>query len=190
MKLLILPVQVFKLKKIFNDYKPAIVHAVPMYYMFLCYIARIPFVGTPQASEILIRSKKSKLYKYFAKKILKNCSSVIVDSKAMVKEIKNETGINSLLIKNGFNTKLALKKSKARRGKIISIRGIQENYKILDIIKTRNNSKIKMPIDFIYPFYDSDYLKKVRNSLSSKDNLIGKLQRSELYMNTYQVLNL
>src|SRR3990172_4379208 len=53
-KLLVSPLQILKLKSIYKSYPNAIFHAHTMYYMFLCWLAKIKFIGTPQGSEVLV----------------------------------------------------------------------------------------------------------------------------------------
>src|SRR3990172_7997094 len=51
-KFIISPLQISKIKAIKKKYPDSIFHAHTMYYMFLCWMARINFIGTPQGSEV------------------------------------------------------------------------------------------------------------------------------------------
>mgnify|MGYP003319822423 CR=1 FL=1 len=48
-------------------------------------------------------------------KLMSKPSQAAQICQSLVEKIKNETGISSVLIKNGFNTRLALKKTKLKR---------------------------------------------------------------------------
>src|SRR5713101_5813915 len=58
-KFAVLPVQVVLLRRLYRRMPQASYHAHTMYYMVLCDIAGVPFVGTPQGGEILVRPKRS-----------------------------------------------------------------------------------------------------------------------------------
>lgn len=182
-KFLLLPIQALLLKKIYRKYVPFVVHATPMYYMLLCRFAAIPYIGTPQASEILERSKRSVLYSFFAKKALMGANQIIVDSVAMKEVLESKFKVKSVVIKNGFDTSLALFAQKLfnDRTKVISIRGLQDNYQILKIIHSRNISYSKLPINFVYPFYDTFYLNKVKSLICSSDQLHGLENKKIFY---------
>ena len=56
-KLLLSPVQVILLRRYVNKHPGRLYHAHTMYYMFVCAMAGVPFIGTPQGSEVLVRSQ-------------------------------------------------------------------------------------------------------------------------------------
>ena len=82
-----------------------------MYYMLLCYFSKIPFIATPQGSEILVRPYKSKLYKKYAIKSLMAADKVIVDSINMQRKVKELSDVDAVVMKNGFNTSILLNKN-------------------------------------------------------------------------------
>jgi hypothetical protein len=172
-----------RLRRIYKKYKFNIIHATPMYYMLLCYFSRIPYIGTPQGSEILMRLDKSKFYKYFAKKAITGANKIIVDSISMQNKIKDLSGLDSLLIKNGFNVSLALnsQNQKKKRSRVLSPRTISQDYRVEDIVLARNSSGVKQKIDFVFPNKDKNYFNNISKKLSTNDEIHGKLPREKLY---------
>ncbi len=183
-KIIFLPIQIWRLKKIYRYHEPAVVHAVPIYYMLLCRLAAIPYIGTPQADEILVRPLQSSFYNLFAKLALKGASTVIVDSLAMKTTIENRFQGAAVIIKNGFDTGLALsaQRDAVERKKILSIRGLQDNYQISEIIQARNRIDGNLSIDFVFPFFDINCLSDVKREIQSADQLHGLLPRNDLYL--------
>lgn len=183
LKIGILPFQVWRLRRIFANNEYVILHAIPMYYMLLCYFARIRYIGTPQGSEVLVRLNRSKIYKYFAAKAITGAEKIIVDSMAMKETIKSLFGVESLLIKNGFKTSLALslQAEEKKRSRILSIRGFHELYRISEIVSARNRSHSKPILDFVYAAKDEDYSKNIKNILYPNDEIHGTLSRENLY---------
>ncbi|VAW82315.1 hypothetical protein MNBD_GAMMA12-1547, partial [hydrothermal vent metagenome] len=183
LKLLVTPLQVYKIRKIYISNCAKIVHAHPMYYMFLCWLARIPYVGTPQGDEMLIRPIKSKLYKYFASKVLIAAKAVIVDSHQMKDAIKSISGVTAHVIQNGIDVKkiLARRDSKVERERITSIRGMEKLYRINEILKARRYVNEAQQFTFIYPFYDVGYLPGIRGNLEVQDCDLGRLEKNDMY---------
>jgi len=182
-KLVLIPIQVRKLKAFYRNNPGYIYHAIPMYYMLLCYIAKIPFVGTPQGSEILVRPKQSKWYKKNAIKVLKAARYVIVDSQRMKKEIEVMSGVKAVVLKNGFNTSeiLSLPYCAEKKHKILSIRALRNLYRINEIIEVRNQTLPKTPITMVYPAWDEKYKRASQALLKPFDKNLGRLERKELY---------
>lgn len=182
-KLLFIPFQAFLLKKKWLIFKPQIVHAAPIYYMLLAYFAGIPYIGTPQAGEILERSKRNIFYRLFAKLAIKNANKIIVDSHVLSNEIHKTFGVKSSIIRNGFDSNYALSFQKLRceKKRLLSIRGIQSNYQLIELIRANKKNEKVLPIDFVYPFKDSNYFSFLKKNASLEDNFIGKLDKSNLY---------
>jgi hypothetical protein len=182
-KLLALPVQVQLLKKYAIEHPNSIFHAQPMYYMFLCWMAGVEFIGTPQGSELLVRSERSKLYRYFASKTLKAARIVTVDSQSMKSKVYELSNRNALVIQNGIDLReiSAYKKNKINKTVICSIRGLTPLYRIEEILLARNVSKSKSKMTFVYPFFDEVYKKKINSKLLREDSDIGMLDKSQLY---------
>lgn len=182
-KLLFIPFQALLLKKKWLKYEPHIVHAAPIYYMLLAYFAGIPYVGTPQAGEILERSKRNIIYRFFAKLAIKNADKIIVDSYLLSKEINNNFGVNSAIIRNGFDSNYALsfQKFNYKKNRLLSIRGIQSNYQLIDLVRANKINQTVLPIDFVYPFKDLNYFTYLKKNSGQYDNFLGKLDKKELY---------
>ena len=183
LKIGILPLQVWRLRRVYRESEPIIFHAIPMYYMLLCYFARIRYIGTPQGSEILVRLGSSRIYKHFATKAITGADKIIVDSIVMKASIKSLCGVESLLIKNGFNTSLALsfQAEEKKRSRVLSIRGLYEIYRIAEIILARNNSQSKSRLDFVFAAKNEAYLENIKGLLSLDDKIYGTLSREKLY---------
>lgn len=181
-KAILIPVQVVKLRRFYKNNPQYIYHAIPMYYMVLCYLAKIPFVGTPQGSEILVRPQRSSMYKKFAIKTLSAARYVIVDSLNMHTRVEKLSGVNALILKNGFNTTLALRNAtNQNRKKILSIRGIIPIYNIEKIFKARQFVKGQFALTLVYPSCENDYMKHIKRMMHSIDEDFGKLKKKQLY---------
>ncbi|WP_058892777.1 hypothetical protein [Campylobacter iguaniorum] len=180
-KLLILPIQIYKLKQ-FNKKNPnSIFHAHPMYYMILCWLCQINFIGSPQGDEILIRPKKSILYRIFAIKALRAAQCVIVDSQNMKNEIKNLSGVDALVHQYGIDTTELQKYKNTDKKKITSIRGMLPLYRIDQIFSSREYCQINEGINFIYPYHEDNYLKNMQKCMGSKDIDHGRLNKKDMY---------
>lgn len=182
LKFILLPFQISKLKKFHISRPNAIYHAIPIYYMLLCYYAKIKYIGTPQGSEILVRPKNSRIYAYFAKKALKGADKVLVDSVKMQQAIYDLCGVNASVMKNGFDTqKLIQNNGQLHRKKVISIRAIHPLYNIAKIVEARNKLRHKIDLTFIYPSSEAEYLNDLRMTIGPNDSMIGRLERDQLY---------
>ena len=180
-KMIFIPVQITHLKSFYKKNPNHIYHAIPMYYMLLCYLARVPFVGTPQGSEILVRPLKSKIYRKYAIKCLQAAKKVIVDSVNMQNRILELASIKAIIIKNGFDTSRILNTSTFDRKIILSMRGLNPTYRIDDILKARLNSKEHLPISFVYPASEEDYRFQIRENFKIGDKDLGRLDKDALY---------
>lgn len=183
LKLLVLPIQIIYLK-IYSKKNPnSVYHAHPMYYMFLCWLSNIEFIGSPQGSEILVRPKRSRLYSYFATKTLQAAKYVTVDSVNMKNEIFELSGAEAIIIQYGIDTDSLLKINNLnhKKNKVVSLRGITELYRIKEIVFARNNSKSKVPIEFIYPFGDESYKNTLKEYFDDRDIDIGRLDKDKMY---------
>ena len=182
LKILVLPVQVYFLKKFYKSHTDYIYHAIPMYYMLLCYFSKVPFIATPQGSEILVRPGKSKLYKKYAIKSLRAASKVIVDSINMQRKVKELSAVEAVVMKNGFNTSILLPNNvNGVRNKIVSMRGLNPNYQIGKILDARSESEEKLPISLVYPFSVEDYKVEILNKFIPGDEDLGRLNKDCLY---------
>lgn len=182
-KLIVAPYQATRLLSFFRRRGGKIVHAHPMYYMFLCWMAGVPYVGTPQGDEVLARPFISRLYGYFAARILRGAKAIVVDSYQMQTAIKVVSGVDAHVIQNGINVHEIgeVGKNAIPRFRVSSIRGIESLYRIKDILVARNNTAPNVALTLIYPFFDSQYLPVIRALLKSQDADLGRLDKEEMY---------
>ena len=186
-KLLVSWLQIARIKSIEKRYPNAIFHAHAMYYMFLSWLARITFIGTPQGSEVLVRPDRSSIYKYFACKSLKAAKYVIVDSVNMQKKIRQLCGKDTAIVQFGIDVSSILSKSYRgfKRSGVISIRGMHPLYRIDQILEGRARSKVKPPLVFSYPFFEEEYRRKIISCLGPNDLDLGRLSTKD---QMYEVL--
>ncbi len=181
LKLIVLPIQVFYLRKFAKKNKNVIYHAHAMYYMFLCWLAKVEFIARPQGSEILVRPYRSKLYKKFAIKSLQSAKSVIVDSSKMYNGILNLSGVNSIIINNGIDLDSLKKYNNKDKSYITSIRGMTSLYRIDEIIKARDRVDSNEKISFIYPYSDEIYKNRCLSMMRDGDIDLGRLNKDKMY---------
>ena len=184
LKLLVLPIQIVYLKRYISAHPYSIVHAHPMYYMLLCQMAGVEYIGTPQGSEILVRPTRSKLYRIFSSWLLSSAKLITVDSEQMAQKIHDISGTRARIIQNGINLAAisAIVTTGIRSEDVVSIRGMTHLYQIEAIIEGRDRSKTKPNITFIYPFFDDEFLKNLSPRVQPGDRFIGRLDRDKLYM--------
>ena len=191
LKLIVLPLQVALLRN-FSKKKPdAIYHAHSMYYLWLAWLAGIPFIGTPQGSDILIKPFKSKFFKFLSAKAMRAALALTVDSKNMQEKAESISGIKPFIIQNGIDLASIEKLNSITNIKnkrdipILSIRGFTELYRIKELIKARNKNieftKNITPITFIYPFYEQAYKIEINLELTDKDNDLGRVDSDSMY---------
>lgn len=182
-KLIVLPIQVFLLKRYAKKHPDSVYHAQPMYYMFLCWLAGVEFIGTPQGSEVLVRPKRSKLYKYFATKALNAAKFITIDSQSMKDAIKELSGKDAMIIQNGIDIQNIAKYRIENKNKniVCSIRGMTELYRIKNILEARNSSNTMYPITFIYPFQDQIYRNEIDALFQTDDKDLGRLGKEDMY---------
>ena len=70
---------------------------------------------------------------------------------------------------------------KYKKKRLLSIRGIQSNYQLIELIRTNKKNKEVLPIDFVYPFKDSNYFSFLKKNLNPEDNFLGKLDKKNFY---------
>lgn len=181
-KLLAVPIQVIRLKKLLRRWPAAVFHAHTMYYMFVCTLARIPFIGTPQGSEILVRPGRSRIYRHYARSSLRAAKVVTVDSVAMQDEIASMSGVHAEVVQNGIDVRnfLCAGRRSVVRDVVLSLRGMTTLYRIQEILRARAASRSQSNIIFIYPFWDETYRQMIRNSLLESDQDLGRLDKVEM----------
>lgn len=176
-KFLVSPLQILKIKSIAKKHPNAVYHAHTMYYMFLCWLARIKFIGTPQGSEVIVRTDRSLIYKYFACKSLKAANHVIVDSVNLQNKIKDLCGKDAVVIQNGIDVSSIQAKvnNKIERSGVISFRGMYPLYRIDEILAGRARSKLKPSLSFNYPVWEEEYKRMIISKLEPGDLDLGRL---------------
>lgn len=182
-KLFLIPAQILYIKRYVNCLDDYIVHAHPMYYMLLCALAGIKYVGTPQGSEILVRSQKSFIYRLGARFALRKAMRVTVDSVQMAKKIKSLSQVDAVIIQNGIDVDEILSNCKLNgpRKSVLSVRGLTELYRIDQIVAARNSQCPDQELKLVFPFHDAPYLATVKTHLKQGDELIGRLGKREFY---------
>ena len=185
LKILILPLNSILFLIICFLLKPKIIHAHPLYYGLICKLLNKEYLVSPQGSEILVRAKKNYFYKFFAGFILKGAKKITTDSNLMKKTIKNLYKLDSYVVQYGIDISSILKikeKNILLKDKyLLSYRAIYENYRILEIVKSRNKSCPNKPIYFVYPSFDRLYINEVKKYLKPFDKLLGKVEKDRLY---------
>jgi len=183
-KFLVSPLQTSKIKSLKKKYPDSIFHAHTMYYMFLCWIARINFIGTPQGSEVLVRPDKSLIYRYFACKSLNAAKYIIVDSKSLQNRIRDLCGKEAIVIQNGIDVFTILKKknnNRNERANITSFRGMYPLYRIEEVLEGRKRSKLKPRLTFIYPYWEEAYKKTILTKFREGDKDLGRISKEKMF---------
>jgi hypothetical protein len=183
-KLFFFPVQVIALKKIARVNQDAVYHAHTMYYLFICWLTGIRYIGSPQGDEILIRPYKSSLYKYFAIQSLRAAEHLIVDSVNLQNGIRKLCGKEAVVIQYGIDVGGIQKalSNKNERDKVISIRAWYPLYRIKEIISARDRCRPVQRLVFFFPFWEEGYKKDIEDSIKSIDINLERLPtKDELY---------
>lgn len=160
-----------------------IFHAHSMYYIFLCWLAGVDFMATPMGSDVLVRPDNSKLYRLFTIHSLRAAAEITVDSAALQQKIRDLCGKDSHIIQNGIDSigTLVYRASDQKRFRGMSIRGIDPNYRILELVWERNLADHPIGLNFIYPFVEQNYYNKVKNFLSEEDIDHGRVSKEAMY---------
>lgn len=184
LKLIVLPLQILLLRRFVAKNPTAILHAHPMYYMFLCWMGGVRCGVTPQGSEILVRPERSKLYGFFARRSLQAATFVTVDSTSMKEAVYRLSGVQALVVQNGIDT-VKIRRYAIEAGdrtRISSIRGFTPLYRIRELFDARNRKKGKTPLTFVYPFKDDNYYAETKAAFTEGDEDLGRLKKDELYV--------
>ncbi len=187
-KMLFIPIQVYKLKKIANKHLGAIFHAHTMYYLFIAWLSGIEYIGSPQGDEILIRPYSSKLYHFFAKRALVNAKFLIVDSENLKKGINKIANKDADVIQYGIDVKSINREvelSTSREG-IVSIRAWYPLYRISHIIDERNKFLSTSKLTFFFPFFEDGYVNYLNTLVKPFDLVLGRLANKN---DVYKVLS-
>lgn len=187
-KFLVMPFQIVLLKRFHAKNPDSIYHAHAMYYVWLAAAANVPFIGTPQGSDILIKPFRSRIFRFFSAKALKKAKYITVDSVKMQEKAFEISGVTPKIIQNGIDVKsielfLSTKKTNENRNTILSIRALAALYRIDEAVLSRNKMQAKgeYPITFIYPFLEGEYKEKVFQSVLPYDIDLGRVTRDKMY---------
>lgn len=187
LKILFLPMQAILFR--FKTDNTDVVYCHGMYYGLISRMAFRRYVITPQGSELLVRPKRSVLYKWLLLLSLNGADHVTMDSLSMITVAKS-LGVHSKihLIQNGIDIDAILKLKGCNNGSasasagLGSFRGLTDLYNIEVIIEAVNrNNKIVSNFEFIFPFYDSEYLDKCKEIATPIISFLGRLERLEMY---------
>ena len=185
-----------KLKHLAKENRGAIFHAHSMYYVFICGLANVNFIATPQGSDTLVRPYKSLIYKYFFIKAIQKAKYITVDSTKMAKVIKLFSNREASVIQNGIDTSKAIVKTKTNnllRSKVISIRAFASNYRILEILENRNNTLKSKKLEFICPYSEKQYADKLAHKFIDGDiihGFVNKNTMANLLLQCYAIVSI
>lgn len=181
-KVLTVPLVAYRLNSLSKRVE-AIFHAHSMYYIFLCWIARVEFIATPMGSDVLVRPDNSWIYRLFTIHSLRAAAAITVDSNALQEKIRGLCGKDSHIIQNGIdsNGTRLYRESDQKRTRVISIRGMDPNYRILELVQARNSTDRSIGFDFIYPFHEDNYLNSVKKLLNAEDRDHGRVSKELMY---------
>lgn len=182
-KIITTPFQILELRRLAKQHPSAIFHAHSMYYIFLCWLARLKYLATPMGSDVLVRPDESIIYRFMTVQSLKAAYLITGDSVKMQQKIMELSRRDSAVIQNGIDVRriTSFISHTFERKEVVSIRGFYPNYQIEHLLNSRNNSKYKVNITFIYPFYESGYRAAILEKFIEGDKDLGRLPKDELY---------
>lgn len=181
-KVIAVPLAAYRLNSL-SKKVDAIFHAHSMYYIFLCWLARVEFIATPMGSDVLVRPDRSKVYRLFTIYSLRAAAAITVDSSALQEKVRLLCEKDSHIIQNGIdsNGTLIYREQRNNRTKVISIRGMDPNYRIFELVQARNSSSYPALFDFIYPFHEENYLDSIKKLLNAEDRDHGRVSKEVMY---------
>ncbi len=181
-KVLTVPIAAYRLNSLSKRIN-SIFHAHSMYYIFLCWLARVEFIATPMGSDVLVRPDSSSIYRLFAARSLRGAAAITVDSNALQEKVRELCGQESHIIQNGINSSdtRVYRESDRQRFRVISIRGMELNYRIFELVQARNSANPLVSFDFIYPFHEEQYHVSIKRLMSSEDRDHGRISKDRMY---------
>lgn len=182
-KFALIPWQIFKLKAALRSIPQPFVFAHSTYYAFLASFCAVPYSATPQGSEVLVRPYRSKLYRALLLRSVRCAAFATVDSNAMAARLHELLAVAVHIIQNGIDVASIRAAGEARteRRLLTSIRGFDANYRIVEILRARDEQIADQTIDFCFPFVEGDYEQEIRRHIRPTDVLHGRLPRARMY---------
>jgi len=182
LKFLLSPFQAFILAAKIRAVRPRVVHAHTFYYGFICRLARIPFLLTPQGAELTERPYHSFFYRTLMRWTLLGASHVFVDSTRMYNSAVS-LGCNKVsIIQYGIDTFACRTFAQSSlRFRILSIRGLESIYRIIDIQVARDSQLPTQALTFVYPLWEVHYRAIFRSLLKPFDHELGRVDKDRLY---------
>ena len=178
LKFLLTPIQSLVLRRKIADTSNSIIHAHTFYYGLICRTAGLSFIFTPQGFELTERPKNSKIYSLLMSWVLTGAEKVLVDSERMRLACVSLGNKKAEVSQYGIDTKKCIAANvNYERTKVVSNRGIDENYRINHIISSRNATAPQLPITFIYPLSDLGYYREFLSKLGVKDQNLGTISK-------------
>jgi len=179
-KLLLVPVQIFLLRRHLAKMNRPFLLAHSTYYAFIASFTNAPYAAIPQGSEVLVRPK-AKFYRWFLRRSLEKANFITVDSESMKRSIGDLTTTPVFIVQNGINVRAVRAHRVPVRELVMSIRAISANYRILEIISGRNAASPDTALTMTFPFTEANYFKAVSEAVGKQDVLLGCVDKEELY---------
>lgn len=156
---------------------PTLFHAYSMSYALVCAVAGVRYVAMPQGSDLLVRPEKSLMSRVLTRFAISRAWTVAVTSPSLRERAESFGAERFIEVQNGvslYDASLARQNSRGRH-RITSIRAIKENYRIIEILKERNNFVDGLCITFTYPEMDTSYFASVEGFFIPCDENLGSL---------------
>lgn len=185
-KLVLVPLQVMRLRKNLHRVLNPFIFAHSSYYAFIASFCNVRYSFTPQGSEVLVRPFTSNLYRYFLLRSVRHAAFTTVDSNVMADRLEELSGLRPHIIQNGIDVagigcRTDESNVDAERNLVTSIRGFDSNYRIVDILQARNSQVSCQDLNFCFPFVEGGYERKISRLIRDKDVLHGRLPKTEMY---------
>lgn len=182
LKLLLLPLQALVLRLRLNDHRNTVIHAHTMYYGLMCRLAGLRYLFTPQGGELTERPRQSGLYRHLMRWTLTGAQFSFVDSERM-RQAASDLGCTTVAIyQYGVDTAACQFADVGKlRWRLLSNRGIEANYRIEAIQKTRDLERADLPLTFFYPLWDLPYRQSFYERLRPHDEDLGRIVKARCY---------
>lgn len=181
-KVIVAPFLAYRIRQL-SLKKCTVFHAHSMYYIFLCWMARVEFIATPMGSDVLVRPDKSKIYKLFTILSLKAAYAITVDSQRLKTKIHKLCGREAYIVQNGIDTvdTYIYRNVAKKRTKFLSIRAMDSNYRIHELLEARNKANKFIELEFIHPFLENKYYEDARKMMQRHDIDHGRIDKTRMY---------